>query len=222
MSLLRNIFSTKHGSLPKAVLSARGIWPVLTSLNSDLRHVVLMAVNGESWLSKMQKAPVEEVYLFEPEPAAYHRLKRTFPQFNCRQGALSDRVQVDSYIHYLDSDGKATQKLNGLKDQVNILVKSQPLQAVWPAQLPLDLLVIDRGFTPDKVLKGAEPILSEHHPMIVFQWSAYATATHAEATWALLQQLGYHVWPLHKTNGTPLSQAAFMALPKGPILAMIR
>lgn len=181
-----------------------------------------MAVNGESWLTKMQKTPVEEVYLFEPEPAAYHRLKRTFPQFNCRQGALSDTVQVDSYIHYLDSDGNATQKLNGLKDQVNILVKSQPLQAVWPAQLPLDLLVIDRGFTPDKVLKGAATILSEYHPMIVFQWSAYATPTHAEATWVLLQDLGYQVWPLHKTNDAPLAQAAFATLPKGPLLAMSR
>lgn len=211
--LLRDIFSfTQHGSLPKAIISPADV--VGGRTNVALHTAVLVGVDGFRWLKFIQKGKLSatEVHCFEPNSALYHQLKRSFSDIHLHHGSLSEREQVDSFIHYLDQGGSAGRRLNGLKDQVNVLVKSYPLTQIMSVETPLDLLVVDRGFTLDRIIEGANELITAHHPEIVFQQSAYAQTYHAGRTYDLLTQLGYQIRLLGSPQGDPLSRMSMMAV----------
>lgn len=180
----------------------------------QLQAAVLVGVDSYRWLRFLQKKRAEDftIHCFEPNPALYHQLKRSFSDIKLYQGSLSEEEQVDSYIHYLDQAGSAAKKLNGLKDQVNVLVKSFPLTSILSLEDQVDLIVVDRGFTIDRIVQGALPIIEAQHPALVFQQSAYAQSFHAGQTFDLLTAQGYDIRLLSAPKGEPLFRKQVMAI----------
>lgn len=89
---------------------------------------------------------------------------------------------------------------------VNILVKSYPLAAIIDLETPLDVLVVDRGFSLDRIIEGAELSILHYHPVILYQQSAYCPPEQLAYTFDRLTVHGYQFYWADAPQAGPLSR----------------
>lgn len=196
----------RQTKVPGLTVTPNILYKVLT--HKTINTIALVGVDGCRWLKYLQsgKITAKEVHCFEPNEEAYRLLCKAFPEFTIHQGALSEVEQVDSYIHYLDRKGNAVKRLNGSTDMVNILVKSYPLAAIIDLETPLDVLVVDRGFSLDRIIEGAELSILHYHPVILYQQSAYCPPEQLAYTFDRLTVHGYQFYWADAPQAGPLSR----------------
>ena len=125
-----------------------------------LRQLLRLSAQGRHWA-------------FEPIPDLASRLRRKFPQVTVVQAALSDYSGVAEF-HYLPSAPGYSSLLTRSALERNQTVRTfdvpvERLDGCVPAGLPVAFVKIDVEGAEGSVLRGAQRILSEYQPVVVFE-----------------------------------------------------
>jgi FkbM family methyltransferase len=137
-------------------------------------HAVDVGCNRGSILREIVRlAPRGRHFAFEPIPELYRRLCRSFPGVSCHPLALSDAAGEVTFNHFKQVDGFSgllRRQLDTDPGPVKeITVRTAPLDAVLPPDLPVALLKIDVEGAEYRVLQGAKTTLRNHQPVVIFE-----------------------------------------------------
>ena len=163
---------------------------VLTPASSG---VIVGAHRGSLLEEMVRLAPKGRHFAFEPLPELAERLTRRFPRVNVHQVAVSDVSGESPFYHVLDRPGySGLRRLgsipSGLRLQ-EIVVRTEPLDDLLPADLPIAFMSIAVGGAQLQVLEGAEHTIERWRPAIVFEHGTSALLAYgssSEMMWDLL------------------------------------
>lgn len=165
------------------------------------------------------RAPFGFHHAFEPIPPRYEALKARFRTVLVQPIALSDREGKATFHYVKDCDthsGLMRREYPGESHQIEeISVRTAPLDAVLPAELPIALIKIDVEGAELQVLRGAERTLSRYRPLTIFQHgmgSAEFYGTEPRAVFGFLKTCGLEVSLLESwlKNKSPLTEEGFV------------
>ena len=148
----------------------------------------------------LRVAPESRHVAVEPIPEMAGALRERFPTVEVHEVALADKP------------GKATFQYVPTRPAVSGLALRPDLEVAAPEELTVAVKTLDEllpaGRSPAvlkidveggelNVLKGAERLLAEAHPTIVFEWGAEAAGAYGATSddmWELLTQHGYRLF----------------------------
>ena len=166
-------------------------------------------------------APEGRHYGFEPIPILFENLKLKYAdRQNCDffDIALSNAPGASSF-NYVVSNPSYSGLLKRSYDRPNeedtqITVRTEKLDNVWPANLPLDMLKIDVEGGEQMVLEGAKETLIRWKPTVIFEHGLGASDIYGstpEQVFALLKSCGLRIFLLENflSEGPALDAAGF-------------
>jgi len=195
---------------------------VLTSVLRPDSNAIDIGCNRGSILREIVRlAPRGRHFAFEPIPAHHRELSRRYPTVDCRRMALSDEKGTVQFTHFRDKDGfsgMVHRDIGPDPGQVEqIPVKTDQLDALIPADLPIALIKIDVEGAEYRVLRGAQALLRRCRPVVIFECGLGGLDTFGHTpgqVFDLLEDCGLEIdvlkrWPSRKA---PLSRDDFIAI----------
>jgi FkbM family methyltransferase len=195
-------------------IMARALTPASTC-------VVVGAHRGSLLEEIVKLAPKGRHFAYEPLPHLAARLTRRFPRVSVRQVAVSDVSGESPFYHVVDQPGySGLRRLGSIPSGMTvheIVVRTEPLDDLLPADLPIAFMKIAVGGAQLQVLEGAEHTIERWSPLIVFEHrtsALLAYGTTSAMMWDLLvERYGLRIsrpadWLARKR---PLTAAEFEA-----------
>ena len=155
------------------------------------------------WFLKF--APKGKHYAFEPVPALFDALQKKYSHKNCNicNIALSDVKGLSSF-NYVTSNpaysGLKKRNYDRKKEtEIIIQVQTDSLDQVVPSDLPVHFIKIDVEGGEMNVLRGATRILSNSHPLIIFEFGIGGSdiyGTTPEQLFSFLKSFHYGIFLL--------------------------
>lgn len=155
---------------------------------------VLVGAHRGSLLEHMVRlAPKGLHFAYEPLPDLAAALARRFPKVSVQQVAVSDLPGQNRFYHVVDQPGySGLRRLGSIPSGLTvreIVVRTEALDDLLPADLPIAFMKIDVGGGQLQVLEGAQYTIERWKPPIVFEHgmsAVLAYGTSSEAIWNLL------------------------------------
>jgi len=127
---------------------------------------------GEILWEMLRFAPDGTHYAFEPVPTSYTRLVDSFPTVNVYNLALSDTIgeepfYVVSDVGYSGLRRREYPTKTGVAEVIR--VRTDYLDNIIPASLPVHFIKIDVEGAELQVLRGASDTIRRNRPIIVFE-----------------------------------------------------
>ncbi len=169
----------------------------------------------------LASAPQGHHYGFEPIPMLYQNLKEKYGSNpNCQFFDLAlSNMQGTSSFNYVVSNPSYSGLLKRSYDRANeedtqITVRTEKLDAVWPADMRLHVMKIDVEGGEQMVLEGAKETLIRWKPTVIFEHGLGASDVYGstpEQVFSLLESCGLRVFLLENflANGSPLDAREF-------------
>jgi FkbM family methyltransferase len=190
-------------------------------LRTDSSCIDVGCYRGQILREMLRLAPAGHHIAFEPVPANYEWLVRQFPTVVFHNCALSDTPGSSSFQHVQGRPARSGLRRvpypDGDEVVVEIEVALDTLDRRVETGTPIDLIKIDVEGAELQVFRGAERLLSERHPVLLFEHAAYTAAaygtTPAMLHGLLFERHGYGIWRFDDwlVGRPPLSRADFVA-----------
>lgn len=155
--------------------------------------VLIGAHRGALLEEAVRAAPKGRHFAYEPLPGLAAGLARRFPGVHVEQVAVSDRSGESRFYHVVDQPGfSGLRRLGSIPSGMtvrDIVVRTEALDDLLPADLPIAFMSIDVGGAQLQVLEGAQHTIERWKPIIVFEHgmsALLAYGTGSEAMWDLL------------------------------------
>jgi FkbM family methyltransferase len=180
------------------------------------------AHEGEIFDQFVKYAPGGIHYAFEPIPFLYKRLLNKYASCNsCHifPIALSNHKSVVPFNYVVSNpaySGIFKRKYDRRNEEdMSIQVQTDTLDNIIPHHVPVQFIKIDVEGGEMHVLEGAERILSEHHPLVVFEFGLGGSdiyGTTPEKMFSFFTNHQYHLSLLHDfvAGGNVLSLEEFI------------
>lgn len=128
---------------------------------------------GEILSLMMQHAPKAKHFAFEPIPAQFNYLKEKFGNKAQLFPFALGNDNKETIFHYVKSNptysGLQQRQYKGEEDIEQIKVQVRKLDEIIPADVPVRLIKIDVEGGEYDLLQGAQNILSQWKPILVFE-----------------------------------------------------
>lgn len=179
-------------------------------------------------LERMQKyAPQGRHMAFEPTPYKFQWLKAKYPEIEIRQEALSDQPGEAEFFYQTDHSGFSGLRAHGDKGwkTETFRVQCRRLDDIVPADRRIGFIKIDVEGAEPLVFRGAERILRESHPHLLFECTLTGLALfdiEPQAVYTYLcADLGYSIYLIKDwlEDRPPLDQDRFLAAMHHPAQA---
>jgi FkbM family methyltransferase len=190
-------------------------------LRADSSCIDVGCYRGQILREMLRLAPAGHHIAFEPVPSNYEWLVRQFPTVVFHHCALSDTPGSSSFQHVQGRPARSGLRRvpypDGDEVVVEIEVALDTLDRRVETGTPIDLIKIDVEGAELQVFRGAERLLSERHPVLLFEHAAYTAAaygtTPAMLHGLLVDQHGYGIWRFDDwlAGRPPLSRPDFVA-----------
>jgi FkbM family methyltransferase len=185
-------------------------------LREDATYVDVGANRGQLLRVALRVAPGARHVAFEPIPELAAELRRSFPEVDSRQLALSARPGTAEFCHFRTMDGwSGLRRSPEVSDERGapqyIQVQVSTLDAEL-AELDPRVIKIDVEGAELQVLEGSRELLARARPFVIFEHVPSASALYHSApagVWELLHAAGYEIFSI--TGEGPLERAAFLA-----------
>ena len=155
--------------------------------------VVVGAHRGSLLEEIMKLAPKGLHFAYEPLPELAARLTRRFPRVSVHQVAVSNVSGESPFFHVLDHPGySGLRRMGSIPSGMTvqeIVVRTEPLDDLLPADLPIAFMKIAVGGAQLQVLEGAEHTIERWRPLIVFEHGTSALLAYGTSSamlWDLL------------------------------------
>ncbi|MBC8105971.1 MAG: FkbM family methyltransferase [Anaerolineae bacterium] len=147
---------------------------VLTHVLQPKSNAIDVGCNQGSILREIVRlAPSGKHMAFEPIPRVHRLLSRAFPSVDCRRIALSDAAGTTHFSHYTRMDGFSGMMYRRIGDNEGpveqIEVQMATLDSIVSPDESIALIKIDVEGAELRVLRGAQRILREQKPVVVFE-----------------------------------------------------
>ena len=189
-------------------VDARMLSVMRECLRPDFNCVDVGAHAGDVLREMCRFAPRGQHYAFEPLPELYRRLVQDFPRVRVFPYALGGKEGKAIFYRTLGRSGFSGLSPRWMEQTEAITVKLNKLDDLIP--LPIHFLKIDVEGAELGVLRGAQRIISEYKPIIVFEHGLNAAEyyeTRPEQIYEFLS--GYRIFPLGEKRN--LSREQFVA-----------
>lgn len=156
-----------YDRLTKKIIQAR--------LHNNSNCIDVGCHKGEIFDLFLKYAPAGHHFGFEPLPHLYRQLKEKYAGLDCTISpvAISDKKGVCNFNYVISNpaySGLLKRKYDRAHERdTSIEVETDLLDHLIPPHLPIDLIKIDVEGGEWNVLKGATRILSQFHPLLVFE-----------------------------------------------------
>lgn len=188
-------------------------------IKKDSNCIDVGAHKGEILSQIIRLAPEGTHFAFEPIPALFENLKNNFPQVTLYPYALCNS-KGESYFQWV----KNAPAYSGLKKRTyavqmpeidQIRVETERLDQVIPENTRIDFIKIDVEGAEFEVLKGAERILRDNSPIIIFECGLGASEfymTDPNEVFTFFQNLNLNIYTLEGfiKKQLPLSKELFL------------
>jgi FkbM family methyltransferase len=155
--------------------------------------VIVGAHRGSLLEEVVRLAPKGQHFAYEPLPDLAARLTRRFPKVRVYQVAVSDVSGESPFFHVVDQPGySGLRRLGSIPSGMavhEIVVRTEPLDDLLPADLPIAFMKIAVGGAQLQVLEGAEHTIERWRPLIVFEHGTSALLAYGTSSammWDLL------------------------------------
>ncbi|MCC6488010.1 MAG: FkbM family methyltransferase [Candidatus Hydrogenedentes bacterium] len=195
-------------------------------IDSLLRRVVSESTNcvdvgchlGSVLAQVLRLAPKGEHVAFEALPQKATWLRRRFPEVTVHQVALSDAPGEITFYENLQRSGFSGMTPHQYHDEQfrEHLVRCDCLDNLLPATYRAGFLKVDVEGAELKVLQGAERVLRESRPVVLFECTYSGLSQYGIPPKAMYQffmeQHAYDVYTVEDwvKSGAPLSQTEFV------------
>jgi FkbM family methyltransferase len=194
---------------------AIGMSAVLAAtLRGDGSYVDVGANRGQLLREAVRIAPGGRHVAFEPIPVLARELERAFPGVDCRQKAVGARADVTEFCHFRNLDGwSGLRRSPEISDergdpefiQVEVSTLDSELADLAPSVVKIDVEGAELA-----VLEGAQGVLAEARPIILFEHFSDAARLYGAALgapWDLLSELDYEIFSV--IGDGPFDRAQF-------------
>jgi FkbM family methyltransferase len=192
----------------KAVLAA--------VLRRDATYVDVGTNRGQLLGAALATAPAGRHVAFEPIPQLAAQLKRSFPQVDTRQLALSSEPGTAEFCHFRTMDGWSGLRRSpevsderGAPEYIDVSLSTLDIEL---AELVPRVIKIDVEGAELQVVQGGSALLAATKPFVIFEHAAAAAALYDSPSVALfdsLGELGYEIFTI--TGDGPYTRAGFAA-----------
>lgn len=141
-------------------------------LKKDSNCVDVGGHEGEILRDMIRFAPSGKHYCFEPLPDFCDRIKSKYPEATILDIALSDQAGETTFQYVVSNpaySGIKRRQYKGDEEVKEIKVKTEKLDSIVPADLPIRLIKIDVEGGEMGVLKGAASIIRKWKPIVIFE-----------------------------------------------------
>ena len=190
-------------------------------LRTDSSCIDIGCYRGQILREMLRIAPDGHHIAFEPVPANHEWLVRRFPGVVVHHCALSDAPGTSTFQHVQGRPARSGLRRVPYPDGDEVVVEIDVAldtvdRRVAPGT-PIDLVKIDVEGAELQVLEGAERLVTEQHPVLLFEHAAYTAAAYGTTSAALHDLLvGRHGYGIYRFGdwlaGRPaLGRAEFTA-----------
>jgi FkbM family methyltransferase len=192
----------------KAVLAA--------VLRRDATYVDVGTNRGQLLGAALATAPAGRHVAFEPIPQLAAQLKRSFPQVDTRQLAVSSEPGTAEFCHFRTMDGwsglRRSPEVSDERGAPEFIEVSLSTLDIELAELQPRVIKIDVEGAELQVVRGGSTVLAANKPFVIFEHAAAAAALYGSPSVALFDLLGeldYEIFTI--TGDGPYTRAAFAA-----------
>jgi FkbM family methyltransferase len=161
-------------------------------LRSDSSCIDVGCYRGQILREMLRIAPGGHHVAFEPVPTNYEWLVRQFPNVLVHHCALSDAPGTSTFQHVQGRPARSGLRRvpypDGDEVVVEIDVTLDTLDRRIAPGTPIDLIKIDVEGAELQVFEGGARLLTEQHPVLLFEHAAYTAAAYG-TTPAMLHRL---------------------------------
>ena len=175
-SLIKNALNALHLDLTKNLKYDRLTYKVINQVvKKDSICIDIGCHKGEILDKILKNAPNQKHYAFEPIPSLYKQLKEKYKETTIVfPYALSDNEGEVRFNHVKNApeySGILQRTYFGLKepDIEKVIVETMKLDSLVPANSKIDFIKIDVEGGEFPVLRGAQRVLKESKPVVVFE-----------------------------------------------------
>ncbi len=202
--ILRNILMFLHLDLSKNLLYDRLTHTIITKeLKTSSNCVDIGCHKGEILQLMQRHAPKGRLFAFEPIPELFEKLKRNHDYAQVYPYALGRETSTATFQHVLDApaySGLQKRKYDVENPSIKeIEVEVEKLDNVIPEGQKIDFVKIDVEGGEYDVLQGAQGILAQSKPILLFEFGLGASdfyKTKPEDMFGLLKQYNYSIFTL--------------------------
>ncbi len=184
-------------------------------LNKDTNAIDIGAAWGELLTPIVKYAPLGHHRAVEPQPQFAVSLRKTFPNVEVHEVALSDHNGEAEFFVVPDSPGYSGLLRSARSlDMETFTVQIRKLDDLIALDDPVGFIKIDVEGAELNVLRGGRACLRRHHPVIVFEYSG-EVPEFGVRTWDVydfLTELGYGIFTLEqwlRPGAAPLDRSEF-------------
>jgi len=147
---------------------------IMSRVLTPASSCVVVGAHRGSLLEEIVKlAPKGRHFAYEPLPDLAARLTRRFPGVRVHEVAVSDVSGESPFFHVVDQQGySGLRRLGSIPSGMTVhetVVRTEPLDDLLPADLPIAFMKIAVGGAQLQVLQGAEHTIERWRPLIVFE-----------------------------------------------------
>jgi FkbM family methyltransferase len=175
-------------------------------LRTDSSCIDVGCYRGQILREMLKLAPAGHHIAFEPVPANYEWIVRQFPDVLVHNCALSDTPGTSTFQHVQGRPARSGLRRVPYPDGDEVVIEIEVVldtidERVAPGTA-IDLIKIDVEGAELQVLSGAERLLRDAHPVLLFEHAAY-TAEAYGTTPALLYALlvEHHGYTISRFDG---------------------
>lgn len=169
--------------------------------NPDSNCIDIGCHKGEVMDDILRISPNGKHFGFEPIPYMYEALKRKYAQSNCEiyNLALSENKGFISFNHVVSNpaySGILRREYDHAETIEKIEVKTDRLDNIIPAAIPITLVKIDVEGAEYHVLMGSEGLLKRDKPFVIFEHGLGASnfyGTTPELVYHFFEKLDYQI-----------------------------
>jgi FkbM family methyltransferase len=192
----------------KAVLAA--------ALRDHATYVDVGTNRGQLLGMALATAPEGRHVAFEPIPQLAAELRRSFPQVDTRELALSAEPGTAEFCHFRTMDGWSglhrSPEISDERGAPEYIEVSLSTLDVELAGLEPGVVKIDVEGAELQVVQGGRNVLAAKKPFVIFEHVAAAAALYdspSAALWDALHELGYEIFTI--TGDGPCTRSDFAA-----------